>query len=106
MITTQEFDTVSQLAGLEIPTDRQEAFRQKIDQVIDLIEPLRTLDIDQMRQELWVEIHTSSTLSQFPQYDDTHTPPQMDRNIFLSNIHHPVINDSIVIKSSLSQSDS
>lgn len=67
MISQAEFDNVAKLAGLQIPADKQEAFRHKMEQVVELIDPLRTLDIQQMRYDLGIPVHTPDSKPSFVQ---------------------------------------
>ena len=104
MITSQEFDRIAKLALLQISDNEKDSFLHKMEHVIDLIDPLRTLDIDQMRYDLSIPSFDSKHPVSFVSSDNVKA--QMQRDIFFSNISHQCINDSIVIKSSLVQSDS
>jgi Asp-tRNA(Asn)/Glu-tRNA(Gln) amidotransferase C subunit len=99
MITQEEFDIASKLSYLHIDPDQHQIFFDKMNQVVQMIDELRTIDIDQMRNDLgivWSDQNISS--DRVLQQLQSHT---MDRDIFFDNITHTCINDSIMIKSSL-----
>ena len=92
-LTTQELEHLEKLSNVKIDESQEVNFIKKLDSVIWMLDKLNTIDTSEIKEInwLWSKLRIISWTKDFPHKKE-----------ILQNVKHDVINNSIVIKSALS----
>lgn len=92
-LTTQELEHLEKLSNVKIDISQQEKFLTKLDSVIWMLDKLNSIDTSDIKEInwLWAKLRVIPGVKDF-----------QDKKEILKNVKHEVINNSIVIKSALS----
>lgn len=92
MLSDKQFDHLQQLANIKLSPEEQVKLVAQLDNIIEFIGQLDQVKISSVKKNNTAEfpLRTVSGVREFP-----------DAKKLLDNVKHPLINNSIVIKSSL-----
>lgn len=92
-LTQQELEHLEKLSNVNIDDSQKEKFLKKLDSVIWMLDTLNSIDTSNISEINWLW----TTLRTIPWIKDFSNKKEI-----LQNVKHDVINNSIVIKSALS----
>lgn len=92
-LTTQELEHLEKLSNVKIDDTQKESFLKKLDSVIWMLDKLNTIDTSNISEINWLE-NTLRIISWTKDFSN--------KKEILWNVKHDIINNSILIKSALS----
>ena len=92
-LTAQELEHLEKLSNVKIDISEQEKFLTKLDSVIWMLDKLNSIDTSNINEInwLWARLRIIPGIKDF-----------QNKKEILQNVKHDVVNNSIVIKSALS----
>ncbi|HMT01484.1 MAG TPA: hypothetical protein PKD96_00060 [Candidatus Absconditabacterales bacterium] len=95
MISSQQIEKLEKLCAIKLTNEEKIGFMEKLEKVIEMISTLQSVELPALKNE-----GKTSAECIFPEIEK-----RGESELLLNNVKHQIIHNSIVIKSSLTDSN-